>query len=200
MTLMANARTGRTVSNLCLIAYVTKSRRMEHAALGYQYAGYKLAGEEKATRGFLFKSNCALPIDVGFEFDPKHLIEYDQELRSSRVKDDFYPPINEVPSLSAAGLQEDGIYPDTDRLQDLPVVPRPEIPTPVVPNINMSVEQLMTYLTPEDQEDLKRQLAFTIAAAKSMGVSQAAMWQQATSLAGVHFIPSFDPRYKEALR
>ena len=105
-----------------------------------------------------------------------------------------------MPSLSSAELQEDGIYPDTDRLQDLPVVPRPEIPTPVVPNINMSVEQLMTYLTPEDQEDLKRQLAFTIAAAKSMGVSQAAMWQQATSLAGVHFIPSFDPRYKEALR
>ena len=70
----------------------------------------------------------------------------------------------------------------------------------MVPNINMSVEQLMEFLTPEDQADLKRQLAFTIAAAKSMGVSQAAMWQQATSLAGVHFIPSFDPRYKESLR
>ena len=200
MTITTNARTGRSVSSLALVAYVIQSRRMEHRALGYMYAAFKNPGEDQATKGFLFKKDCALPIDVGFEFDPKHTIEYDQKLKSSRVKDDFYPAIDEVPALAAADLQENGIYPDTDRLQDLPVVPRPEIPTPVVPNINMSVEQLMTYLTPEDQEDLKRQLAFTIAAAKSMGVSQAAMWQQATSLAGVHFIPSFDPRYKEALR
>lgn len=200
MTITANGRTGRTTSTLHLVAYVNPSRRMEHRALGYSYAGYKLAGEDKATRGFLFKPNCILPIDIGFEFDEKELLVFDEKLRSSRVKDDFYPPINAVPDVAAAELQEEGIYPDTDRVQDLPVAPRPAIPTAVVPNINMSVEQLMEFLTPEDQADLKRQLAFTIAAAKSMGVSQAAMWQQATSLAGVHFIPSFDPRYKESLR
>lgn len=64
----------------------------------------------------------------------------------------------------------------------------------------MSVEQLWQFLSEEDKADLKRQLAYTIIAAKAMGVTQAAMWQQATSLAGVHFIPSFDPRYKESLR
>ena len=64
----------------------------------------------------------------------------------------------------------------------------------------MSFEQLFEFLTPEDQEDLKRQLAYTLAAARAMGVSQAAAWQQATSLAGVHFIPQFDPRYKESFR
>lgn len=200
MTISANGKTGRTTSTHCLVAYVKESRRMEHRALGYRYAGFKIPGEAQATRGFLFKDNCGVVIDVGFEFDEKELLIFDERLNSSRVRDDFYPQINEVPAVAAAALQEDGIYADTDRLQDLNVAPRPAIPAPVVPNVNMSVEQLMTYLTPEDQDDLKRQLAYTIAAAKSMGVSQAAMWQQATSLAGVHFIPAFDPRYKEALR
>lgn len=200
MTITTNGKTGRQISTLALVSYVNPSRRMEHRALGYQYAGFKLPGEEQASRGFLFKSNCVLPIDVGFEFDQKELLVFDKELNSSKVRDDFYPEISEVPAVAAAQLQEEGIHPDTDRVQDLPVAPRPAIPAPVVPNVNMSVEQLMTYLTPEDQDDLKRQLAYTIAAAKSMGVSQAAMWQQATSLAGVHFIPAFDPRYKESLR
>ena len=200
MTITANGRNGRTQSTLCLVAYVIKSRKMEHAALGYRYAGFKLPGEEKATRGFLFKDNCALPIDNGFEFDQDELLIYDENLRSSRVRDDFYPSFDAVPDVAAAELQSEGIHPDTDRVQDLPVAPRPAVPRAVVPTVNMSIEQLMEFLTPEDQEDLKRQLAYTIAAAKCMGVSQAAMWQQATSLAGVHFIPAFDPRYKESLR
>jgi hypothetical protein len=199
MTITANGKTGRTSSTKCLVAYTCQSRKPELAALGYMYAGYKLPGEDTVTRGFLFKPHTVLPIDVGFEFE-ENIIAYNQALKSSQLRDQFYPALDEVPSVAAAQLQEDGIHPDTDRIQDLSVAPRPAIPAPVVPSVNMSVEQLMTYLTPEDQADLKRQLAYTIAAAKCMGVSQAAMWQQATSLAGVHFIPAFDPRYKEALR
>ena len=199
MTTTQQTRT-RTDNGLCLVVKTMESRKMEMRALGYLYAMFKLPGQDTATRGFAFKKNCALNIDNGFEFDEKELLIYDEQLKSSKVRDEFYPQIPEVPEQFATELQEDGIYPDTDRVQDIVVAPRPAIPAPVVPNINMSVEQLMTYLTPEDQEDLKRQLAYTIAAAKSMGVSQAAMWQQATSLAGVHFIPAFDPRYKESLK
>ena len=75
---------------------------MEHAALGYRYAGFKLPGEEQATRGFLFKDNCFLPIDVGFEFDEKELLVFDEKLNSSKVRDEFYPEINEVPAVAAA--------------------------------------------------------------------------------------------------
>ena len=199
MTTTQKPRT-RVNNGLCFVVHTMESRKMEMRALGYLYAKYKLPGEDVATRGFAFKKNCALDIDNGFEFDEKELLVFDEQLRSSRVRDDFYPEIPEVSEHVAAELQEEGIYPDPDRVQDIPVAPRPAVPAPVVPNINMSVEQLMTYLTPEDQQDLKRQLAYTIAAAKSMGVTQAAMWQQATSLAGVHFIPAFDPRYKESLR
>jgi len=200
MTITANSRNGRTRSTNCLVASVIDSRRPEHRALGYRYAMFKLPGEDKATRGFLFKRNCGLPIDEGFEFDEKELIIYDERLRSSRVKDEFYPPIDEVPEFAAAALQEDGIYPDLDRVQDLPYTPRKAQPAALVPTVGMSVEQLWQFLSEEDKADLKRQLAYTIIAAKAMGVTQAAMWSQATSLAGVHFIPSFDPRYKDSLR
>ena len=199
MTITANGTTGRTSSTKCLIAYTMQSRKPELAALGYMYAGYKTPSEDKVTRGFIYKPQTVLPIDVGFEFD-ESIIVFDQTFKASKLRDEFYPALDEVPPVAAAQLQEQGIHPDTDRIQDLSIAPRPAIPAPVVPSVNMSVEQLMTYLTPEDQADLKRQLAYTIAAAKCMGVSQAAMWQQATSLAGVHFIPAFDPRYKESLR
>ena len=184
----------------CLVVAVKESRKSEMRALGYLYAMYKLPGQDTATRGFAFKKNCVLDIDNGFAFDERSTLVFDEHLRSSRVRDEFYPPKLEVPAESAAELQSEGIYPDLDRVQDLPQLQRQAAPGRVVPRIDMSVDQLMEYLTPEDQADLKRQLAYTIAAAKCMGVTQAAMWQQATSLAGVHFIPAFDPRYKESLR
>ena len=189
-----------TTNGLCLVASVIKSRKMEMRALGYLYAMYKNPGETVATKGFGFKPNCVLPIDNGFEFDPKELLVFDEHLNSSRVRDEFYPKVPEVPPVAAARLQEDGIHPDTDRIQDIPGSPSPAVPAPLLPTLRMTTEQLMEFLTPEDQEDLKRQLAYTILAAQSMGVTQAAAWQQATSLAGVHFIPAFDPRYKESLR
>ena len=201
-TLNGQAPTTPSVNNtnLCHVVAVNESRKMEHRALGYLYAMYKLPGESTATRGFLFKKHCALPIDNGFQFDEKELIIYDEPLRSSRVRDDFYPQVNEVPSVPTPSVPEQGFYPDTDRIQDLPRVSRQAEPAPVVPTTGMTIPQLLEFLTPEDQEDLKRQLAYTILAAKCMGVSQAAQWNQATSLAGVHFIPAFDPRYKENLR
>ena len=177
-----------------------QSRKMDMRALGYLYAKYKTPGETVATKGFAFKPQCVLDIDNGFEFDDKELLVFDEHLNSSRVKDDFYPQIPEVPPVAAARLQEDGIHPDTDRIQDIPTPARQAMPAPLLPTVGMSFEQLFEFLTPEDQEDLKRQLAYTLAAARAMGVSQAAAWQQATSLAGVHFIPQFDPRYKESFR
>lgn len=184
----------------CIVVSVIQSRKMEMRALGYQYAMYKLPGEEKATRGFGFKKDCVLDIDIGFTFDEDATLIFNGDLHSTVIRDEFYPEKPEVPPIAAEQLQEDGVFADTDRIQDLPTPTREAAPLVVVPRVNMSIDQLMTYLTPEDQSDLKRQLAYTIAAAKCLGVSQAAMWQQATSLAGVHFIPAFDPRYKESLR
>ena len=192
-----------TTNGKSIVVYIKESKKVEHRALGYLYAGYKLPGEDTITRGFIFKKNAYLPIDNGFEFDEKELLEFDASLNQSKLKACFYPSVPEVPPVAASRLQEEGIYPDTDRIQDIPhtpVAPSPQMPQPVLPTVGMSIEQLLEFLTPEDQEDLKRQLAYTIAAAKAMGVTQAAMWQQATSLAGVHFIPAFDPRYKESLR
>lgn len=187
----------------CLVVSVQQSRKPEMRQLGYLYAMYKLPGQHQATRGFGFKKNCILDIDNGFAFD-ESILEYNAALKSSVVCEDpesgFYPPLPEVSSEFATELQEQGIYPDPDRVQDLPAANRATTPRAMVPNTGMTVEQLMEFMTPEDQDDLKRQLAYTIAAAKCLGVSQAAMWQQATSLAGVHFIPAFDPRYKESLR
>ena len=192
-----------TRQNDCLVVSVQQSRKPEMRQLGYLYAMYKLPGQHQATRGFGFKKNCILDIDNGFAFD-ESILEYNKALKSSviceRPDAGFYPPLPEVSSEFAAELQEQGIHPDPDRVQDLPATSRANTPQAVVPNTGMTVEQLMEFMTPEDQDDLKRQLAYTIAAAKCLGVSQAAMWQQATSLAGVHFIPAFDPRYKESLR
>lgn len=195
-----NSTPQTTDNNLCLVVAVNQSRKMEMRALGYLYAMYKLPGETTATRGFAFKKHCAFEIDNGFQFDEKELLTFDENLRSSRVKDDFYPSLDDMSGITASGVSQDGVYPDTDRVQDLPTPSRPALAAPVVPTSGMSIEALMQFLTPEDQEDLKRQLAYTILAAKCMGVSQAAQWNQATSLAGVHFIPAFDPRYKENLR
>ena len=189
-----------TTNGKSIVVYIKKSKKVEHRALGYLYAGFKLPGEETISRGFIFKKNSYLPIDNGFEFDEKELLEYDASLKQSKLKACFYPAVPEVPPVAANRLQEEGIYPDTDRIQDIPTPARQTMPAPLLPTIGMSFEQLLEFLTPEDEADLKRQLAYTLAAAKAMGVSQAAAWQQATSLAGVHFIPQFDPRYKESFR
>ena len=189
-----------TTNGKSIVVYIKESREVEHRALGYLYAGFKLPGEEIISRGFIFKKNSYLPIDNGFEFDEKELLEYDASLKQSKLKACFYPAVPEVPPVAANRLQEEGIYPDTDRIQDIPTPARQTMPAPLLPTIGMSFEQLLEFLTPEDEADLKRQLAYTLAAAKAMGVSQAAAWQQATSLAGVHFIPQFDPRYKESFR
>lgn len=189
-----------TTNGKSIVVYIKESREVEHRALGYLYAGFKLPGEEIVSRGFIFKKNSYLPIDNGFEFDEKELLEYDASLKQSKLKACFYPAVPEVPPVAANRLQEEGIYPDTDRIQDIPTPARQTMPAPLLPTIGMSFEQLLEFLTPEDEADLKRQLAYTLAAAKAMGVSQAAAWQQATSLAGVHFIPQFDPRYKESFR
>ena len=193
-----------TRPNDCLVVSVRESRKPEMRQLGYLYAMYKLPGQHQATRGFGFKKNCILDIDNGFAFDEKAILVYNEALRSSVVCEHpdagFYPPLPQVSPEFADELQEQGIHPDPDRVQDLPATSRASTPQAVVPNTGMTVAQLMEFMTPEDQDDLKRQLAYTIAAAKCLGVSQYAMWQQATSLAGVHFIPAFDPRYKESLR
>jgi len=201
MTIIANSRNGRTKSNYALVSRVINTRKPELADLGYSYAFYKLPGEEKATRGFIFKPrNCVLEIDQGFEFDEKNYLVYDPAFKSTRLRDEFYFPINEVPAVAAAALQEDGIHPDLDRIQDLPPAPVPTHHPEMVPNHRMSTEELMTFLTEEDRADIKRQLAYTLIVGKQMGITVAPVWQQATSLAGVHFIPSFDPRYRESLR
>jgi hypothetical protein len=132
---------GHRTTTQCVVKYIKQSRNDVHRHLGYMYAGYKYLGEDSVKRGFLFKKNCMLPIDDGFEFDEHEILEWlDNEsvgvlpdgservfpVRFRVVKPSFYIQEASLSEDVAGELEEAGIHPDTDRLQDIPCAAPPQ--------------------------------------------------------------------------
>ena len=136
---------GNNISTRCIVKSTAQTTNDVHRHLGYTYAKYKYLHEEECKRGFIFKRDCYLPIDEGFEFDENEILEWrEHETVASRdgternyyvhfrvVKPSFYPTEAPLSKDVAASLAEAGIHADTDRLQDLPPQPPAQAAAPV---------------------------------------------------------------------
>ena len=135
---------GNNISTRCIVKSTAQTTNDVHRHLGYTYAQYKYINDDKK-RGFIFKKDCYLPIDEGFEFDENEILEWretetvpsrdgtqrEYPIRFRVVKPSFYPSEAPLSKDVAAQLEEAGIHPDSDRLQDLPPQPPAQAAAPV---------------------------------------------------------------------